>query len=185
MEGAHGDLPTRLPHETQDPLPHLVGGLVGERDREDLPRPHALDAHQVGDAVREHPRLARSGAGQDEQRPLGGGDRACLLRVEPADDTLRERLRAEQRLPAAPRPVVPDLPVRRSPRPRTRPPPPRPPVPGRPPRPCACVIAWNSRAGRPAPRAAPRRPRPRIGSGGGGSSGQSKESWWGSVTDRC
>ena len=37
---------------------------------------------QVRDAVREHARLARAGAGDDEQRPLGVLDRFTLLRVE-------------------------------------------------------------------------------------------------------
>ena len=55
------------PDEVGDPLAHLGRGLVGERDRQDLRRLHAL-VDEVGDAVREHPGLARSGARHDQQR---------------------------------------------------------------------------------------------------------------------
>ena len=55
-----------------DPLAHLRRGLVRERDREDLVRLDAELAEQVGDAVGEHARLPGAGAGDDEQRPLGG-----------------------------------------------------------------------------------------------------------------
>ena len=49
-------------------LAHLRGGLVGERDGEDLPGAHALVRDHVRDAVREHPRLARARAREHEQR---------------------------------------------------------------------------------------------------------------------
>ena len=49
--------PARRPG-AEDALAHLAGGLVGERDGEDLPRPHA-PRHEVGDAMREHARLAQ------------------------------------------------------------------------------------------------------------------------------
>ena len=90
VEGAHGHVAAWLADEAQDPLAHLGRGLVGERHGEDLPRPHALDADQVRDAVREHARLARAGAGEDEQRPLGRRDGARLLGVEAADDACGE-----------------------------------------------------------------------------------------------
>ena len=78
----------RLADEADDPLAQLGGGPVRERDREDPPRRDALDADEVRDPVGEDPRLARAGAGQDQQRPLGRRDRAGLLGVEGADDLL-------------------------------------------------------------------------------------------------
>ena len=53
-------------------LPHLAGGLVGEGDRQDLARMHLPRGQQVGDAVGEHPGLARAGPGHDQQRRPGG-----------------------------------------------------------------------------------------------------------------
>ena len=61
---------------------HLGGGLVGEGDGEDAVGAHAEILDDVGDAVREHARLARTRAGEHEQRPLGGEHRLALLRVE-------------------------------------------------------------------------------------------------------
>ena len=68
-----------------DPLAHLGGGLVGERDREDLTRPRPPRGQQVADAVREDPRLARAGSGDDEQRSAVVQDRLALLGVQPVD----------------------------------------------------------------------------------------------------
>ena len=60
---------------------HLAGGAAREGEEEDaLRRDAALD--QVRDAVDERARLARAGAGDDEQRPVAEGDGALLLRVE-------------------------------------------------------------------------------------------------------
>ena len=57
--------------------------------------PYPINPSQ-GDAMGEHARLARAGTGEDEQRPFGGRDGASLLRVEAADDALRERLWSQQ-----------------------------------------------------------------------------------------
>ena len=43
---------------------------------------------EVGDAVREHPRLARAGAGDDEQRPVGVGDGLVLGGVETVEEVV-------------------------------------------------------------------------------------------------
>ena len=48
--------------------------------------PWSLD--QVGDAVREHPRLARSGPGDDEQRPVVMGHGLPLDGVQAVEDVL-------------------------------------------------------------------------------------------------
>ena len=74
VERAGLDVPAGLADEADDPFPQLGGGAVGEGHREDLPRPDALDADQVGDAMREDAGLAAAGARQDEQRPVGRRD---------------------------------------------------------------------------------------------------------------
>ena len=94
VEGAHLDLPPVVrADEGDDPLAHLAGGLVREGDGEDPPRGDVPDADEVGDAVGDDPRLARSGAGEDEERPLGRRDGAGLLGVEAGEDP-RLQLRA-------------------------------------------------------------------------------------------
>ncbi len=92
MEGAHGHFARALPDERQDACAHLCRGLVGERHGQDLPRLDVPDTDQVGDAVREDARLARAGAGEDQQRALRRGHCARLLWVEAADHLRGERL---------------------------------------------------------------------------------------------
>ena len=66
--------------EGHDPLAHLAGGLVRERQRQDLLARDPL-REQVADAAGDHPRLARPRPRQDQERPfhvrhglaLGGG----------------------------------------------------------------------------------------------------------------
>ena len=53
-----------------------------------------MHADEVRDAVRQDARLARAGAGEDQQRAIGGRDGASLLRVEGPDDLLRALLAA-------------------------------------------------------------------------------------------
>jgi hypothetical protein len=72
----------RAADEQLDPLAHLLRGLVGERDREDLVRARLAGPHQVGDPVGQHARLARPGAGQDQERPLAVRHRVALGLVE-------------------------------------------------------------------------------------------------------
>src|SRR5262245_50467217 len=49
-----------------DAAAHLLGGLIGERDRQHRRGRHMEIADYPGDAVRDHTRLAAPGAGQDE-----------------------------------------------------------------------------------------------------------------------
>src|SRR5262249_29455066 len=60
---------------------HLGGGLVRERDRQNLSRRNSrLD--QAGDPPRDDTGLPRAGTGQHEQRPFEVIDRLPLSRVE-------------------------------------------------------------------------------------------------------
>ena len=52
-----------------DAVAHLAGGLVGERDGEDLVRLHPLE-EEMGDAAGDDARLARPRPRQHEQRPV-------------------------------------------------------------------------------------------------------------------
>ena len=93
VEGADGRLARRLlPDQPGDPLAHLVGRLVGEGDGHDLPRLRP-GGHQVGHAVRQHPRLAAARPGQDQQRPAGVCHRLALRRVEARQDVVRRARR--------------------------------------------------------------------------------------------
>ena len=89
VERAGLDLATGLADERHDALAQLPGGTVRERHRQDRPRPDALDADQVRDAVGQDAGLAAAGAGEDEERAVGGRDSTSLLRVQAADDLLR------------------------------------------------------------------------------------------------
>ena len=82
VEGAHPR--RRLPRADQglDAAAHLAGGLVGEGDGQDLVGVGPAGLDQVRDPVGEDARLAAAGAGKDQQRPVGRGDRLQLRRVE-------------------------------------------------------------------------------------------------------
>ena len=73
-------------------LLHLVRGLVGERDGEDLERAHAVVPDQVRDPVREHPRLAGPGPGHDQQRAVVVRDRLALDGIQPAEQLFGVRV---------------------------------------------------------------------------------------------
>ena len=79
-------------HELVDPGLHLVGGLVRERQREDLRRPRAAGGDQPRDPAGDDLRLARAGARDHEQRPVAVGDGLALLGVEAAEQRLEPRL---------------------------------------------------------------------------------------------
>ena len=69
--GVEGRDPHRGRHradQVDHPALHLGRGLVGEGDGEDLVGTGLAALDQVRDAVGQHPRLARAGARQDEQR---------------------------------------------------------------------------------------------------------------------
>src|SRR5262249_34936244 len=75
-----------------DPLAHLAGRLVRERDGEDPLRRDAANTYEVGDPLGEHARLAAAGTREHEQRPLGGGDGFALLGVQAVEDRVGEQI---------------------------------------------------------------------------------------------
>ena len=99
MEGAEPEALDALPEQVRDPADHLARGLVGEGDREHLPGPRPAGQQQMREPRGQHPRLAGAGAGQHQQRPVGGLDRGALLRIEPAEPNRRRgRRRAHHHL---------------------------------------------------------------------------------------
>ena len=100
VERAHPHRPDDRTDERPHPLAHLVGRLVGERDRQDPPWMDAL-VDEVGDAVGEHAGLPRTRPGDDEQRAAAVHDGVELVRVQPVrggiwhlSGILRSRCRA-------------------------------------------------------------------------------------------
>ena len=91
VEGHHPHRARGAADQQLDALAHLLRGLVGERDREDLVGAGLARAQQVGDPVGEHAGLARAGAGQDQQRPLTVDDRLALGLVEALEELVGRR----------------------------------------------------------------------------------------------
>ena len=79
------------PSRPADALPHLAGGLVGERHREDPVRGDAVLVDQMADPGREHPGLAGSRTGEHEQRPLEVLGGLALLGVQPLEMSCARR----------------------------------------------------------------------------------------------
>ena len=65
---------------------HLFRGLVGEGDGEHFVRLGVAVADQIGDAAGDDARLARSGAGEDQQRALGVKNRVALFGIEGVEE---------------------------------------------------------------------------------------------------
>src|SRR6266849_2637154 len=51
-------------------LTHFLGGFIGKRHSQELLREDATHTDQVGNAVRNDARFARSSASQNQQRPI-------------------------------------------------------------------------------------------------------------------
>ena len=88
VERTHADIAAAvIGDHLCDALAHLLGGLVGEGERQDVEGRHALLDH-IGDARGQHARLARTGAGNNERRAVvvdhGSGScagfRPCSIR---------------------------------------------------------------------------------------------------------
>ena len=83
VEGGHPHAVGHRTHQLGHPVAHLVGGLVGERDGQNGVGRHTLVADQVGNAVGEHPGLARPGPSHHQQGSVGVQHRLALGRVHP------------------------------------------------------------------------------------------------------
>ncbi len=73
---------SRPRQELADPFLHFLRRLVGEGDGGHVARLEAAVLHQIGDLLRDHPRLARAGAGQHQQGAVKVVDRFALLGIE-------------------------------------------------------------------------------------------------------
>ena len=91
VEGEDPDPARGVAQQPLEALAHLAGGLVRERDRQDLVRLDPERGDQVGDAVRKHAGLPGAGAGHHEQRPFRGQDGLALGRVEVGEIGLGRR----------------------------------------------------------------------------------------------
>ncbi len=80
--------------ELVDPHRHLVGGLVGEGQGEDLGRLRALRRDQPRDPAGDHLGLAGARPRDDEQWPLPVRHRAELVRIEAAEQGIHPVRRA-------------------------------------------------------------------------------------------
>jgi len=81
VERPAGDAPLVARDEGAHAVEHLTGGLVGEREEQDLRRRDA-GLEEAGDAVRQGAGLAAAGAGDDEERAGPGEHDLELLLVE-------------------------------------------------------------------------------------------------------
>ncbi len=82
MEGAEPEPLGALADHALELLAHLRRGLVGEGHRQELARPGAAQREDVRQPRRQHPRLARAGAGQHQHRPIDRLDRPALRVIE-------------------------------------------------------------------------------------------------------
>ena len=85
VEGADPHAARRYPEQALDPAPHLAGGLVGEGHGQQAEGRDALDLHQPGEPVHQHPGLAGTGAGEHQQVPGRRGHGLALGGIEPVE----------------------------------------------------------------------------------------------------
>ncbi len=88
VERGHPHQPGPPADQLGHPLLHLAGGLVGERDRDDLGRVNLAGGQQVSDPVGQHPGLAGAGAGHDQQGRPSVDNRVALRAVEALEQVL-------------------------------------------------------------------------------------------------
>ena len=92
MEGAEpGHALDHLADHLPDAQLHLARRLVGEGHRQDVARPGAAEIEDVGDARRQHARLAGAGAGQHQHRAVQRLHGFALLRIEVGEIGRRPR----------------------------------------------------------------------------------------------
>ena len=82
VEGAEPEAGGGAADQALHATDHLARRLVGEGDREHLPRPGPAGGEDVGEARGEHAGLAGAGAGQHQERAVQRFRRLALLRVQ-------------------------------------------------------------------------------------------------------
>ena len=88
MESAHLQIAgTLVAHQTADTLLHLARRLVGERQRQNLPRLDAL-LQKIGYLIGQHTRLSRAGTGNDQRRPVAEENRLALTFVQRGQESI-------------------------------------------------------------------------------------------------
>ena len=85
MEGAHPHATGAAGNERRQTLTHLGRGLVGKRDGKDLPGLNAQVAEHMCDTEGQDAGLTRTGAGEHQQRTLGGEYRLALGGIKAVD----------------------------------------------------------------------------------------------------
>ena len=85
MEGAHPHAAGTAGDECRQTLTHLGRGLVGKRDGKNLPGLNAQVAKHMCDAEGQDAGLARAGAGEHQQRALGGQNCLALSGIKAVD----------------------------------------------------------------------------------------------------
>ena len=120
VEGARLDVFAQSePHQT---LAHLAGRLSGEGECERVAGIRRVGGDPVRDSPGQHPRLARSGAGDDRDETGFGGDRGALVGIQIGDQRVRiHRFTVRDGRRATPRPTAFRRVRPRSTRPRLRP----------------------------------------------------------------
>ena len=71
VKGADPDALRAKSYQLVHTLPHLSCRLIGKCDGQDIPWIHLLFIDQIGHPVGQHPGLAGTRSGQDQQRPIG------------------------------------------------------------------------------------------------------------------
>ena len=82
MKSADGQGTAVGPGEANKPFSHLAGGFVGERHRQDTVWAHAMDTHEICDAVGNDPGLAAPRPGNYEQGAVHRLDGLPLCRIQ-------------------------------------------------------------------------------------------------------
>ena len=86
VEGRDPHAPAVAVEQGADAVAHLLGGLVGEGHGEHLVERRVPLLDEVGDAMRDDARLARAGAGENQQRAIDVLDGAALLGIEGGEE---------------------------------------------------------------------------------------------------
>jgi len=95
MKGTDPHRRGRYTQQRLDASAHLGGGLVGESHREYAVGRLAVDLAYPGDAMRQNPGFAATGAGQNQQRAGLGANRLTLALIQGIDYVGYVHLRQE------------------------------------------------------------------------------------------